>query len=214
MKISKLLSAALAAMAIGGALDARASTIDYSIRGITDSTFLSTNDYQLGWGQQSSTVSSNTLSTFTGHHPSDNSFMHLSIDFNVGSLTNAVFQFGLDAGRGGELRLDGNLLTRNTNDMWWASNWGNSAGILNTSSLVLNSGHHVLEGFWAEACCSGEQAGRFSIDNGANWQDLNVTNLNALAASAVPEPGMLALLGIGFAGLGLGRRKKEVSKTA
>lgn len=45
MKIPKLLAAALAAMAIGGALDARASTITYSIRSITDSTFLNMHDY-------------------------------------------------------------------------------------------------------------------------------------------------------------------------
>ena len=201
----------LTAAAVSGALTANASTITYDRRSITDFTFLGAQDYRLGWTQQSSPVSSNALSDFQGQAPGDNSFTHLAINFDVGSSTNIIFQLGIDAGYGGELRLDGNLLTRNSNDMWWNFNWSNSGGILNSSLLALGNGHHVLDGFWAEACCSGGQAGRFSIDNGAHWQNLDVRSLNTLAA--VPEPGMLAVFGIGFAGLGFGlsRRKKEAA---
>jgi hypothetical protein len=206
MKFSKLFAAMLGIAATCAALNASASTIAYDRRALTDGTFFSTHDYQAGWTQQSSGISSSSLSDFNGQPSGNSSFTHLALDFNVGSASNVIFQFGVDAGYGGELRVDGALVANNPNDMWWGNDFANAAGVLSTSVLALTAGHHILDGFWAEGCCSGGQAGRFSIDNGASWKNVDVVSLDTLAE--VPEPGMLALFGIGLAGLGYKRRKR------
>ena len=203
MKIKNL---SVALLAISGlcAATAFASTITYE----TQSTGLSVPaDYQAVWNSQNSTITSNSLADFNGVGPVNGTIAHLEVDFTVGSPAHIIFQLAPDAGYGGALYLDGTLIAQNKSDLWWEGSWGNVGELLTSSSLALTSGSHELEGFWIEGCCSGAQGGRYSLDGGSTWMSLSVANLDTLA---VPEPGIMTLLGIGFIGLGFSRRKRAI----
>jgi len=70
----------------------------------------------------------------------------------------------------------------------------------------LSAGNHRLDAYWVEGCCNGGQAARFNV-NGGDWQSLSVANFDRLA---VPEPGSLALFGLGIVGLLAGGRSRRV----
>lgn len=179
------------------------SSIIYSVRSITNSSFT---DYSAGWAAQTSPVNTSTLSTFAGAYGGNNSYDFLQVDFSVAATragSSFAFELAPDAGHGGALYIDGQLLAVKHNDLWWGGNWNNSSQLLSATLSNLSSGNHVIQAYWAEDCCNGAQGAMFSVGNGA-WETLSVSNLNALA---VPEPTTLALLGIGFAGLGWRKRK-------
>ena len=115
-----------------------------------------------------------------------------------------MFQFSPDAGLGGEIYFDGNLVERDTSNLWWGYSWNRSSELLSVLLDDVNSGSHVLDVYWAENCCNGGQSGRFSTDNGSSWLALSTDNLDAVG---VPEPGSLLLLSLGIAGLTISRRK-------
>lgn len=201
---SKLLTAALLASGMLAASAANASLITYETRAITNATF---GDYQAGWTAQGSSIASTSLANFNGSVGTNASYDHLTVSFNIASAlagSSAIFQLAPDAGYGGSLYLDGVLLNTNGTDLWWGGNWSATGELLVANIGNLTAGSHVLEAFWAEGCCNGSQGGQFQI-NGGNWQALSVSNLDRLA---VPEPGSLALFGLGFAGLAGLRRKK------
>jgi len=201
---SKLLSTALVMACALASAAANASLITYDTRSITSSTF---GNYQAGWSAQSSVVSTSTPSDFNGNVGGNASYDRLTVNFNVSSASagsSAIFELAPDAGYGGALYLDGALLNANSANLWWGGNWANTGELLIGNVANLGIGNHVLEAFWAEDCCNGAQGGQFSI-NGGNWQALSVSNLDSLA---VPEPGSMALLGLGMAGLAWNRRRK------
>lgn len=185
-------------------LSANASLITYEVRNITNPSF---GDYRSGWAAQASAIATSTPSNFAGLAGGNNSYDHLRVSFTVGPAhagNSLTFQLAPDAGYGGALYFDGALLNTNATDMWWGQNWGNLSELLVGNVASLTAGIHTFDAYWAEGCCNGGQAGRFSVNGGA-WQALSVGNLDRLA---VPEPGSLALLGLGFAGFAMTRRKK------
>ena len=205
--MQRLLLAAL--IATLGSVGAQASTISYDVRAITGSgTPAPASTYAANWAAQTSSISVENLSNFNGAYGSNSGYDRLTVDFSVSAAyagATAFFELAPDAGYGGELYLDGVLLDQKTYDLWWGGNWNATSQILGDNGVALSAGNHELQAYWAENCCNGAEGGRFSL-NGQTWQDLSVANLNTLAA--VPEPGTVAILGLGLAGLMVSRRRQ------
>lgn len=198
---------AIAALTASSA-SAMAGFITYETRGTTST--VNRADYEASWGAQEAGIHSSSLAAFNNiRAPGSHRHSHLRVEFDLDAMTSSfdwVFQFGLDAGHGGALYLNGQLSDSDTSDLWWGYNWNRTGELLSATSSALAIGTNFIDLYWAEACCNGGQSGRFSINGGQDWMNLNVANLDRMA---VPEPSMLALLGIGVAGIGLARRKKN-----
>lgn len=187
---------------------AQASLITYETRQITSG--VNTADYRASWSAQTSAITSTSVPTLNGTFPGNNSFVHLRIEFVVKPMANIQFQIAPDAGYGGALYLNGTRIEHEATDLWWAYNFGATSELLQSGNGSYPASTYVLEGFWAEGCCNGSQAGRFSVNGGA-WQELSVANLDRLnSAAAVPEPGTLALFGLGLLGAGYAYRRRKV----
>lgn len=162
-------------------------------------------DYRASWNAQTGAFTSRFLSDFNGTRLTGGlgenqlGFSLLRVSFHVGSQfagNQWAFKIAPDAGFGGAIYLDGVLLDRNTNDLWHDGAFTNAPAnqLLSAQGLNVTPGNHVLEGYWAEYCCNGEQGAVFST-NGTQWLALSVDNLNA---PPVPEPEEWAMLLAGF----------------
>lgn len=108
---------------------------------------------------------------------------------------------GLDAGRGAELYVNGNLVNDANTNLWWSKSWTNPQ-VFTTNGININAGQNLVELFWAENGNSGGNSFLFSVDGSATKQ----LSTNALANS-VPVPSMLTVFLLGAVGLMLRRRK-------
>lgn len=154
-----------------------------------------------------------TLATFSGvsngalFGSSSNVATEYKMDFSVAAANAGVFsfRFGADFGGGGAVFLDGTQVAYNKNDMWWANTYNNPSQFLAFTS-TLSAGAHTIEVFGLDSCCSGGAQGQFKSASAAAYTTFsNVDGMNA----PVPEPGSVALLGLGFLGM-LASRKKSV----
>jgi hypothetical protein len=159
--------------------------------GVNDTDFISS------WNNQSSAINTRSVSDFTSYRSGRYSLSHLSLNFFAGQSGLIGFEAGLDAGYGAALYFDDVLVNNRTDDLWWAYQWS-SADVLSASGF-LAEGAHTMDLYWAEKCCNGASSGRFTVDGGASWQALSIDNINRVAS--VPEPGSVALLGLGLIGL-------------
>ncbi len=211
-KLVKLKSTVLKACAIAvvtaSSASAMAGFITYDTRSTTSA--INRADYQASWGLQESGVTSRSLNRFHNTRaPGSHRHSRLRVEFDVdeaATYKDWVFQFAVDAGYGGAIYLNGELAQARTSDLWWGYRWHRTGELLTATSSMLAIGTNVIDLYWAEACCNGRQSGRFSVNGGQNWMTLSLNNLERMA---VPEPGMLTLLGIGIAGIGFARRKKR-----
>ncbi|MCH9697710.1 MAG: CCXG family PEP-CTERM protein [Gammaproteobacteria bacterium] len=193
-----------------------ASTITLQTRAIQNSQF-NQSDYRQAWTQHSSSLTSKNLSEFNNvhvaqHHTKNPVFSYLKTTFTIGEdFADNLWGFraGMDAGLGGALYLDGQLVDIDASDLWWKHNWNNESEILKAGFIEdLSEGFHVLELFWAESCCHGSNSGQFTIDGGQSWQTLSVARLDAIAA--VPLPASAWLFVTGFVSLTSLRRVRSI----
>jgi hypothetical protein len=200
--MNKILLASLALVFSLLSLSANSAVMTVETRGITSA--INNSDFITTWNNQTSAINTTSLTEFSNYFARNNSISHLSINFSASTIGNWEIEAGLDAGYGAALFIDGALVENRTDNLWWSYNWNNSDVLKGSSSLA--SGSHTIDLYWAEDCCNGYNSGRFSTDNGASWQVLSVENINN--ATAVSEPGTLALLGLGLIGLARVRKNK------
>jgi hypothetical protein len=182
---------------------ANASMITIETRAINSG--INNADFITSWSNQTSAITTNTLTQFESYRSGNNSISHLNVDFSAGQTGSWGFEAGLDAGYGAAFYLDGVLLGNRTDNLWWNKNW-NSSDVLSVTGTTVTSGMHNFDMYWAENCCNGPSSVRFTAD-GTNWDSLSINNLDTVAA--VPEPAALFLFGTGLAGLAGIRRKKK-----
>ncbi len=190
---------ALAGQASGAAIDFSTRAIDMGVNSA---------DYRASYQAQTSAVTTQSLPAFTNIVSGNNSFAYLAIDFTVGGAyagANFGFQVAADAGYGGALYLDGVKVDVDTSDLWWGLDWNAISELLQANNLTSFTGSHTLEAYWAEGCCAGGQSARFTTDGGLTYREMSVANLAALN---VPEPGTLAIVGLGLVALGSMRRRQ------
>lgn len=149
-----------------------------------------------------------TLSEFTNVDTGNNTLSNFSIDFFLGEATNIDFRFGLDAGYGVAVYLNGALVTERIENLWWKRNY-NHSDVIRTDFITPIVGSNTLDVYWAENGNSGGQSAQFTLNRGDSWQNLSVKNLEAI--SAVPEPSVIALMagGLGLIGFVVSRRRKR-----
>jgi hypothetical protein len=202
--IAAVKSALVVATAIAST-SAMATFITYESR-YTDNG-VNRHDHRASWEMQTSAITMQQLSDFS-RTPAPGSHHHsrLRVEFDAGHLANWRFQFAPDAGFGATLYVNDMLVDSNSQDMWWGYNWNRAHEILDSLGAEFTPGANVLDLYWAENCCNGGQSGRFSTNGGQDWMTLSVANLER---AAVPEPGMLALMGTGVFGIALARRRRR-----
>lgn len=167
-----------------------------------------------------------TLEAFTDTGPIQNCgtngrrdySLKLTAEFTLETAMDITFQTGADWGRGGGVILTDlstgvdSLLELRSDNVWWFRDWNNEDVF--TTDLSLGAGDYALTWIGFEDCCAGETSIRFSMGNdgfsefsAANF-DASASAVAALAIADVPEPGTIALLGLGIAGFAMLRRRK------
>jgi hypothetical protein len=205
-KLNTIAAITFGLLSTGLVNQASAASIKLDTRSITTS--VNNTDYQSSWFAQSSAIASNALSDVNGAVGGNQTFSHLTIDFST-LAGNWGFQIAPDAGFGGALYLDGQLIDKKTADLWWGGSWSDPTQILSSTSNVLVAGAHVFEAYWAEACCNGSIGGRFSANNvrGQNqWESLTTANLNKYA---IPSPDAIWLIALGLLTIPLIKKKES-----
>ncbi len=212
----------LIALALFSSFEANAqlTTIDYAERYADKA--VNTSDYRASWNDQTTPITTRSLSDFydsrltNGSGHGSTGFSHLTVNFDVSSqyASNSWgFRLAPDAGYGGAIYLDGTQIASATHDLWWDYNYNNTANFLIKAGLSVSAGSHVFEGYWAEGCCNGGQAGLFSTD-GSKWLNLSVANLEdpslpGISLQPVPEPEEWLMMLVGFALVGAQVKRKQ-----
>ena len=122
----------------------------------------------------------NSIADFSGVKTGNDRFSRLSIVFELGSVGQILFDFGLDAAWGAAAYFNGVLAAERREDLWWSNSYGNSDVL--SLDLALNLGEsNTLDVYWGENCCNGTQSARFSTDGGQSFEGLSTANLEAAA---------------------------------
>lgn len=199
MKIRFLSAVALIAALFGAQANAATITLDTRSLDTNPNAFGSMLDAYNG---QSSTVTSRDLNQFWRKRIGNYSIAHLNISLDSDVTGTWLFDFGLDAGYGAELYVNGTQVEDRSDDLWWRYNWNNSDVLSGEGDIEYGS--NSIDLYFAENCCNGRSSGRFSNDGGASWWRLSVAELDA---ATVTEPSTLLMLGLGLLGLAGARRR-------
>ena len=161
-----------------------------------------TDDLRASWLANTNQITSRHFDEFSLVDIGRNRIGHLNINFDIAEQGFWSFDFGLDAGYGAELFVDGNLIVDRRDDLWWARNWQHS-DVFGLDTFDFAQGQHSIDLFFAEKCCDGLSTIRFTNHS---TQETSTLSVSALKAASVPEPATAALLALGALGLMLRRK--------
>ena len=150
------------------------------------------------------TGTSQVISSFENISTGKNKANLLSFDFVMNYNGMWSLAAGLDAGLGAEVFLDGVLVAKRTDDLWWARNWSNS-DVLSVPALAISQGKHTIELYWAERCCSGPGSILLTDYRTGSTNSLSAATI---ASASIPEPAGILLLSLGLIGLRFSRKSK------
>lgn len=216
MKTIKLAAIALALAAIGSA---NAAVITFQTGLSTAGVQASAEDYRsavdaavavatTGYGSTvlgNYDITSNRSAFGNGASASDIAYKS-SITFGLTTAGTYSFRAGVDFGKGGAVFLDGQAVSLNTTDMWWAQDYVNTNSIFQVSNKALSAGTHTLTVYGLDGCCDGGQQVQFAAGGGA-FQNFSA---NTLQVAAVPEPGTYAMMLGGLGLVGVARRRRAI----
>ena len=166
-------------------------------------------DIKSAWDNNTNSIDAFNLDTFANIKVADKvhayKIAHVNISFDIGSKNPLSFDFGLDAGYGAQLYVDGIFNQERIDNLWWGNNW-NHAQVFSLTDFTFATGSHNIDLYFAENCCNGANSIRFT--DGLN-QQTSLLSVSALEAAKVPEPSQLMLFSTALLGLLIRRRSAK-----
>jgi hypothetical protein len=166
-----------------------------TIESVDIATNFNESDLQAYWNSTSPT-SSQIVTDLSGLYfngrAHNNTLFKLTADFSSTNPLEVSFFAGLDAGRGAEIFVNNVLTVNDDSNIWWSRNW-NSSDVIGVENILFGAGSNSIELYWGE-----------NRNSGGNSFLLEETELATVEASS---PAIVALFGLGLAGLAFRRRK-------
>jgi len=200
--MTKLFSTAIALTCLAFSQLSHAGLITFETKSLNGAVL--TDDLKSSWQANSNQVTTRELDAFDLVDIGRNTIGHLNVEFYIAEQGFWTFDFGLDAGFGADLYVDGALAVSRTDDLWWTRNWQHG-DVFSLDNFEFSQGNHSIDLFFAENCCDGLSTIR--LTNHAT-QEVSVLSSQSLPTASVPEPDTRALFALGALGLIMRRKKK------
>ena len=131
-----------------------------------------------------------------------------TITFTTSANGNMEVRSAPDFGFGGAIFLDDVAKDFVSYDVY-DPQYSNTANYFNFTATGLAAGTHTISIYGLEGCCDGIQQAQFRFGNSAFASFSSTDGMNV---KAVPEPGTLALAGLGLAGIVATRRRRKAEQ--
>lgn len=201
--MSKFLKAFVIFSVLTASQVANAGLITFNTKSLDQATL--TDDLKTSWDLNgNSIIHRDDVDSFEQFKIGRSKIGHINISFDLDQVGYWTLDFGLDAGLGAEIWVDGLLVVDRTDDLWWAGNW-NHSDVVSMINQEFSVGFHSIDLYFAEVCCDGPSSILFT-DNAT--QQVAFLSNDVLPQASVPEPASAALLALGALGLMVRRKAK------